>query len=237
MKFFDVANQPLIYVLVTIGLGLVAAMAIISARHAYRRCAEAGMTPKQLRGVITSSAAFSVVPSITIVIGLIILAALIGIPWSWWRLSVIGAVSYEGMAATLAARAMGFESFAEAPATVFGAVMYVMTVGVIPSIFVLIFAGKPIMLGYAKQRAKGTWGIVSNSCFMLAMFAALVPAYFVKGPSYLISFFASVLLAWVMGTIAQKTGAKWLSQFILPICLIIVMCASVLFAAMFPAAK
>ena len=61
MKFFDVANQPLVYVLVAIGLVLVAAMAVISARRAYRRCLDAGLSKEQLKGVISSSASIPTV--------------------------------------------------------------------------------------------------------------------------------------------------------------------------------
>ena len=233
MKFFDVANQPLVYVLVAIGLVLVAAMAVISARRAYRRCLDAGLSKEQLKGVISSSASFSVVPSISIVIGLISLSALIGIPWAWWRLSVVGSVMYETTAANMAAKAMGFETFTNAPAAVFGAVLYVMTIGIIFGIVMLIVAGKPLMLGYAKQRSKGSWGLVSNSCFLLAMFAALVPSFFVEGTVYILTFFSSMLLAVLISVIAKKTGAKWLSEFTLAICLIGAMCLSVLWAGLF----
>ena len=233
MSFFDVAQKPLLFVLIGIGIAMVVIMALISAKKAYGRLIEAGMSKEQLSTVIKSSATFSVVPSISIVVGLISLSALIGLPWAWWRLSVIGAVTYEAYAASAAMSAMGYESFATASANTFGGVMYVMTVGIIFGIIFLIIAGKPIMLGYAKQEKKGTWGIVFNSCFMLAMFAALVPGYFTHGLVYILTFFSSMLLAVLISILAKKPGLAWLNQFNLAICLIIGMCLSVLYTNIF----
>ena len=233
MTFFDVANQPLFFILIGIGIAIVVAMALISAKKAYGRLQEAGYSKDQLSTVIKSSATFSVVPSISIVVGLISLSALIGLPWAWWRLSVIGAVTYEAYAATAAMQAMGYESFATASANTFGSVMYVMTVGIIFGIIFLIIAGKPIMLGYAKQGNKGTWGTVFNNCFMLAMFAALVPNYFTQNLVYILTFFTSMVIALLIGFIAKKTGAAWLNQFNLAICLILGMAMSVVYTNIF----
>ena len=231
--FFDVAQLPLLYVLAGIGIALVVVMAAISAKKAYKRLEEDGVTKKELSSLIRSSAIFSIVPSISIVIGLLSLSALIGVPWAWWRLSVIGNVMYETLAASMGMQAMGFDSFANASANTFGAVMFVMTLGIIFGIVFLIVAGKPLMLGYAKQEKKGTWGFVFNSCFMLAMFAVFVPAYFVQGPVYLLTFVSAMLISLLITFLAKKTGQKWLGQFNLAFCLIIGMCLSVLFARLF----
>lgn len=231
MSFFDVATQPLVYILVALGLVIVAVAAIISARKAYQRCLDAGMSKSQVQGIIRASSLFSLVPSFSIVVGLISLSALIGLPWAWWRLSVVGAVSYETMTAQMAAEAMGYTAFAEAPASVFGSVMLVMSSGIIFGDIVLIFVGKPLMTGYAKQRSRGSWGIVFNSCFMLAMFATLIPGYLTKGAVYFMTFLSSMALSICISKTAEKLQAKWLEQFNLAICLIVGMALSVLWTA------
>ena len=56
-----------------------------------------GITKEDLHKVIKSSLVFSIVPSLSIVVGLFALISVLGIVWSWWRLSVIGSLSYESL--------------------------------------------------------------------------------------------------------------------------------------------
>lgn len=60
-----------------------------------------------MRKTILSSALFSIAPAISILVGVITLSNFIGLPFPWLRLSVLGAVTYELPAATIAAGTMG----------------------------------------------------------------------------------------------------------------------------------
>ena len=57
--------------------------------------------------MIKSSLIFSVVPSLSIVVGLFVLIAVLGSVWAWWRLSVIGSLSYETMISSSIAQVLG----------------------------------------------------------------------------------------------------------------------------------
>ena len=70
---------------------------------AYRQSRELGMPKEMVRKAVVSSVSFAVLPSVGIFIGVITMSGLLGIPPPWIRLSVVGALHYELMAASVAA--------------------------------------------------------------------------------------------------------------------------------------
>ena len=82
-----------------------------------------------LKKVIINSAVFTILPSISILIGVIALAGYIGIPLPWIRLSVIGALHYEGTAVDTVLDAYNVLSVANKE--IFVTVAFVMTLGII----------------------------------------------------------------------------------------------------------
>lgn len=98
MTFNEIMNSPVLYGLVIAGIIYILVFCLITFRKAYKHGGEIGISKEKLKTAITSSAIYSVVPSVSIVIGLFSLAAVLGVPWSWFRLSVVGAVTYELMA-------------------------------------------------------------------------------------------------------------------------------------------
>lgn len=61
---------PLLLTLVTIGLIYIVVFSLIYLKKAYTRCLEMGITKEELKKVIKSSVVFSIVPSLSIVVGL-----------------------------------------------------------------------------------------------------------------------------------------------------------------------
>lgn len=98
MSYFEVANSSLVYLLVIVVIVFVFILSAIFTRKAWKRGLELGFEKEMLRRVVKQSLVFTLVPSIAIVIGLFALAPALGIPWPWFRLSVIGSVSYDLMA-------------------------------------------------------------------------------------------------------------------------------------------
>ena len=112
MSFNEIMNSALLYTLVGAGILFILIFCGVTFIKAYRHGIAVGMPKEKLRTAIISSAIYTIVPSISIVIGLFSLSAVIGVPWSWFRLSVVGAVTYELMAADMAATGAGYESIA-----------------------------------------------------------------------------------------------------------------------------
>lgn len=101
MSLSAIMNSTTLYTAVIVGLLLIFLLCAVMLKMAWGRCIELGISQEKIKGVIKSSVIFSIVPSLSIVIGLFSLAAVLGVPWPWFRLSVVGSVSYELMAADM----------------------------------------------------------------------------------------------------------------------------------------
>lgn len=239
MGFKEIANSSLLYILVIIGLVYIIGFAAIFLKRSYARCLELGVDKKQVKDVIKSSLVFTFVPSLSIVIGFFSLAAALGIPWPWWRLSVLGAVGYELMAADMAAKGMQYSSLAAMAQAndpvVFSAIMYVMTIGIIGGFFVLLPFGKKMTTGLMKARQKkdSTWGVVMSSCFFLTMMAVFMPLMLTSDKVGAATFVTSGLITAILGLIIKKFNLSWLGNFVLAITLILSMMASVGYTNLF----
>ena len=75
--------------------------------RAYKQAKELGYDKKALNKAVLNSAIFSLLPSVSILIGVIALSGSLGIPLPWIRLTVIGALHYETIAAKSVMTAFG----------------------------------------------------------------------------------------------------------------------------------
>ena len=100
-------NSPVMYLICGCIILFVAIMCVVFLVRAYRAGKAIGMDPKILKRTITSSATFSILPSVGIFLGVIALSGSLGTPWPWLRLSVIGALHYETQVAEAAAEQVG----------------------------------------------------------------------------------------------------------------------------------
>lgn len=233
MSFSDIGNSSLLYTLVMVGLAFIVAYAGVFFKKSYTRSLELGFTKKEVMNVIKSSLIFTVVPSIAIVVGLFSLTLALGIPWPWWRLSVIGSVGYELMAADMTGKAMGFASMpamaASSDPSTFIAVMYVMTAGIIGGVLVLIVFGKKMTTGLmkAKEDSQSTWGTVMSASFMLTLAAVFLPIMIFTDKVGAATLLTSAGITMVLGILIKKFNLTWLNNFVLAITLILAMIASV----------
>ena len=143
-EYLSIANHPFVFAVCGFVLFVILIQSFLSLRIAWRRGLEIGMDRKQMLAVIRSSAVFSIVPSLPIVLSLMAIAPVLGLPFSWMRLSVIGSAPYELIAAGIGAKSMGIADLG-APgytAQVFGNSMWVMTVGILTGLLLSIFTLK-----------------------------------------------------------------------------------------------
>lgn len=155
----DIIQSPLLLALVIGGLLYISAFSLVYLKKAYDHCLELGITRKELSNVIKSSLIFSVVPSLSIVVGLFVLIAVLGSVWAWWRLSVIGSLSYETMISSSIAQVLGYASSAEmlesATGRQFGVVMILMTVAILTLAAVCVSFISPVFELPAVKTASG----------------------------------------------------------------------------------
>lgn len=143
-----------------------------------------GVDPVKLRRAVTSSATFSLLPAVSVLLGVIALSGSLGIPLPWLRLSVIGALHYEGNAADVAARAAGMTEglgSAALTGTVFVTIGLVMTAGILCGSLLCIFLLKKYLAKVSRPRADAQDGQPKKKGFgdvaFTAMFVGLVSTY------------------------------------------------------------
>ena len=91
-----IVNSWWMYLLGIIVVLFVLGISVFFIIKAFKDAKELNMDTKMLKKVIFNSAIFTILPSIAILIGIVALSGQIGIPLPWIRLSVIGALQYEG---------------------------------------------------------------------------------------------------------------------------------------------
>ena len=133
MSHLDLANSSTMAILCGITILIVLLQPVLFIFAAVKRAKELNMSREELKEAATSSAVFSIIPSLPIIISYLILVPSLGRYFPWLRLSVVGSASYETMAANMAAEAFGLESISvpDIPVDVFVCIVFVVTVGIL----------------------------------------------------------------------------------------------------------
>jgi len=175
MNILDRLSSPPLYLISGVIVLFVALMSFFFLLRAYRAGIAIGMDRAKLNRAITASITFSVLPSISILLGVIALSGTLGIPLPWLRLSVVGALHYETSVADIAARSVGLSglSAAEMTAEAFSTIALLMAVGIIWGVLcTALFCKK-----YSSRLQKKSSGRSFGDDAMTAMFIGLITAY------------------------------------------------------------
>lgn len=231
LTFMQVATHPLIYGMVTVGILMVLGISAIMIQKSWKRALELGYKKEDLMKIVKSSGTFSIMPAIGIVIGLFALSNLIGTPWAWWRLSVIGSLTYETMAAKIA---LGTLEISAATAKDFVLVMFVMTIGIMGGLVLAPIMAERIHTGSVKMKDKDSrWGALGNSTFMLAIILAFVVPMFFQGIVVTLTLLTSIITSYILVHIAQKYKVAWLGEFIIVFTMLAGMLSSLIWTSLF----
>lgn len=243
IMMIDIIKSPLLLVLVIIGLLYIVGFSLIYLKKAYAHCLELGITKEELKKVIKSSLVFSIVPSLSIVVGLFVLISVLGVVWSWWRLSVIGSLSYESMISSSVASALKFATNAEmldqATGSQFGVVMILMSIGMLSGFLILIPFGKKLSLSVNKANVanqdekKTSWKHVLSGVFMLCMFAVYIPVLLIGDTIQALVMVTGLVIAVALGILAKNPKLKWLNGFIMAFSMLGGMISSLLWTQLF----
>ena len=185
-NYLSSVNAGAFYLIVALVLLFITAMCLVFLVKSYRAGIKIGMDPKVLKKTITASATFTLLPSISILLGVIALSGTLGVPFSWLRLSVIGALQYELNVAEIAAQSVGLSglNLSELSTETFVTIALVMTFGILGGVFCCIFflkkylnklQAKPKTEPVEGEEAKKKPGFGAHAT--TAMFVGLCAAY------------------------------------------------------------
>jgi hypothetical protein len=199
---------------------------------AYKRGKELGISDETMKKDVISSSVFAILPSVSILLGLITLSYSLGLPLPWIRLSVLGAVTYELPAATAALSSLG-ESITNpiSSTTAFTAVAWVMTLGCIPPLIIVPLFLKKIEGGISKiQQKDNRWGQLLLTAMFLGMISAFLGMGVSGGLLSIVTLISSAGIMILCGVIVKKLNAKWLENFALPLSMLGAMGLAIFYA-------
>ena len=252
-------NHPILYVIVGLLVAVVLGQSIFFLLKALRRSKAIGMDQKKMRKTIISAGVFTIAPAVAIVISIMVLSKSLGLPMPWLRLSVVGSMSYETVAATNALSALGSSlGTLLTDAKQYVTVLFVMTISIMLGIWLVPVIGKKLQSGMqtlGKRDAK--WADTFQNSLFIGMISAFLGFVFcdvsrlwdpdarvvdvvengIKTGTTTVSNTSGLIPVCVMGvsalsmiicgTLMKLPKMKWLSEYALPISLVIGMAAAI----------
>lgn len=236
-------NHPILFVIVGAIITLVLAQSVYFLVRAMRRARQLGISKSMLGKIISSAAIFTIAPAVAILVGVIALSKSLGLALPWLRLSVIGSITYETVAAGNAIEAAG-QTMSElvSDPSIFITIAWVMTVGIAAGLILVPFVTKKLQGGMSKIGMKDKrWGEIFNNAMFLGMISAFLGYVFcdvgllfkgdASGLIPVCVMFTSAAVMAVLGILATKTKIRWLTDYALPVSLIAGMASAIPFTA------
>ncbi len=233
-------NRPVLFVVAGVVVAVVLAQSIYFLLQAWRHGKRMGMTSEKMKKIAATAAVYTIAPAVAIVISVITLSKDLGVPLPWLRLSVVGSLSYETVAATNAESAMGltFGQVDALTAKQYVTIAWVMTLSILVGIWLITILGKKVKNGIVKigEKDKKWSDILMNSMFigMISAFLGYVFSDFgtifrgqtwgLIGPCVML---VSAVVMAVAGLLFKKTGKHWISDYALPVSLVVGMASAI----------
>ncbi len=241
-------NHPILFVLAGFLILMVLIQSVYFLLKALRRSKQIGMDQAKIRKTIRTAAVFTVAPAVSIVISVITLSKSLGLPLPWLRLSVVGSLSYEAIAASNAVSAMGLTlgKIESLTAQQFVNISLVMTISIMLGIWLVPLIGKKLLSGMSSLESRDKkWADIFQNAMFIGMIAAFLGFVFcdfsrlwIPGdysptsglvPVCVMAAAAAVMV--VCGLLMRKPKFAWLGDYALPISLILGMASAIPFTA------
>lgn len=170
-------NHPILFVFVALIIAAVVGQSVYFLVKSYRRAKEIGMDMTKVHKTIKTAAIFTIAPAVSIVITVVALSKSLGIPLPWLRLSVVGSLSYEAIAAANAASGMGktLAELTNMTASEYVTITLVMTISIMVGIWLVPVVAKKYQAGlvsFEKKDAK--WSEILQNSLFIGMISAFV---------------------------------------------------------------
>ena len=233
-------NSPVLFLIAGIIISIVLLQSVFFLVKAWKRGVELGMGKDKLKRIAMTAAVFTIAPAVAIVISVITLAKDLGVALPWLRLSVVGSLSYETIAATNALSAMGltFGKVDYLTAQQYVTVVWVMTISIMVGIWLVPLIGKKLQNGMISMENRDKkWSDIFQNAMFIGMIAAFLGFVFCdfagvfKGETAglipVLVMAVSALTMCVLGLLMKKFDRAWIADYALPISLIIGMASAI----------
>lgn len=171
-------NHPILFVLVGIIIAAVLGQSVYFLLKSVRRAKATNMDMTKIKKTVITAAIFTIAPAVSIVVTVVTLAKSLGIALPWLRLSVVGSLSYEAIAAANAASGMG-TTLAELgegmTASEYVTIALVMTLSIMVGIWLVPVIAKKYQNGLVSFENKDKkWSDILQNSLFIGMISAFV---------------------------------------------------------------
>ena len=233
-------NSPILFVIAGLIIAAVIAQSAFFLVKAWRRGIAIGMEKSKLKRIARTAAIFTIAPAVAIVISVITLAKDLGVPLPWLRLSVVGSLSYETIAASNAESAMGlvFGQVDALTAQQYVTIAWVMTLSIMVGIWLVPLVAKKLQSGMINMENRDKkWGEIFSASMFIGMISAFLGYVFCDFASVFsgnlsglippLVMLVSALVMCVAGLLVKKYKWRWVGDYALPISLIAGMASAI----------
>ena len=246
----DFKTSPLMYGIALFVVAFIIIQSVFFMIKSWKHGKELGIETQKMKDTIISSALFTIAPAISILATVLALASALGIVLPWIRLTVIGNLAYETVAAENTLGAMGSSLAKEiTDPKSFSAVAWTMTIGSsFPLVLLPIFCKKlHKTMGNLTSKSENAskLGDILGAAAFIGIIAAFIsraiagvptdaPAAGVLSVAALLS---SMIFTVALDYLCAKKKLTKFSSFVLPISMFGAMGITMLISQLFPAAS
>ena len=175
MEALQIANSLPLWLACGCAVVLVIVQALIFIKKAMDAAPKVGVTKEQVNKAIKSSALTSVGPSIVVLSGMLSLLVSVGGPMAWMRLSFIGSVMFESIAAGIGTGSVGVQlGVDELTPLALTMAVWTMIIGSVGWIIFSTFAADKMDKIQAKLAGSNPAGLtIISSAAIIGVFAAM----------------------------------------------------------------
>ncbi len=233
MDYLSIANSNLLFIMVTAVIAVVFIQSIVFFVIAWKRGIALGMSKKKMIDAVRSSAIFSVVPSLPILLALVAMVPVLGIPFPWLRLGVIGSAPYELLAANIGAQSMGVQGLGQSgyTAQVFVNSMWIMSLGILWSPVIFLLFAKRLQKGMSNMKKNDSkWLEILIASLFFGMISVFIGQPVVNGGVQLGTILSSAAIMFALTAAVKKFKIDWLANFSLSISMIASMALAIFYS-------
>lgn len=233
MNYLNIANSSLLFGMVALVIAVVFIQSLVFFVIAWKRGISLGMNRKKMMDAVRSSAIFSVVPSLPILLALVAMVPVLGIPFPWLRLGVIGSAPYELLAADIGAKSMGVSGLGQSgyTAQVFVNSMWIMSLGILWSPVLFVLFAKRLQKGMDNmKKSDSKWMEILIASLFFGMISVFIGQPIVSGGIQLATIITSAVIMFSLTAVIRKFNIEWLGNFSLSISMIASMALAIYYS-------
>ena len=225
MDAMKIANSIPMWLACALPVAFVILQAVLFARGAYKSGKKLGLNDKQMKKAMKSSAVTSIGPSIVVLSAMLSLLVSVGGPIGWMRLSMIGSVMFESIAAGFGTASVGVQLGADTltPLALDKAVWTMILGSIGWIIFATISASRMDKVQHKISGGDPAKLMAISSAAIIGAFSSMSSSHLIKLNKNSVACVLGAVFMAILLTISEKKNIKWLKEWNLTISILAAM--------------